>query len=58
MIGRILKIFIIFAFFGIIIYRLFSKKQKQSLHEIIKISAWVLFAASAAVLLWYILNSY
>ncbi|ASK28541.1 hypothetical protein BG910_09445 [Neisseria chenwenguii] len=53
MIGRILRIFFLFALIALIVRRLFSRKQKRALREIVRISAWVLLGAAAATLVWY-----
>lgn len=53
MIGRLLRIFFVSVLIALIIARLFGRRKKHLLHEIIQISAWVLIAVSAAVLLAY-----
>lgn len=58
MIGRLLRIFFIFALIALIINRLFSRKQKRALREVIQISAWVLLGASVATLVWYLVMLY
>ncbi|WP_416192314.1 protein MIGRI [Neisseria sp. CCUG12390] len=56
MIGRLLRIFFVFALIALIVNRLFSRKQKRALREVIQISAWVLAGASAATLIWYLMT--
>ena len=42
MIGRLLRFFFFCAIAALIVNRLFSRKQKRTIREIAKISAWVL----------------
>ena len=42
MIGRLLRFFFFCAIAALIVNRLFSRKQKRTIREITKISAWVL----------------
>ena len=58
MIGRLFRIFFFFALAALIINRLFSRRQKRALHDIAKISAWVLLGAAAATLFWYLVMLY
>lgn len=58
MIGRLFRIFLLFAVVALIIQRLFSRKQKRALREVIQISAWVLLGAAAATLVWYLVMLY
>ena len=58
MIGRLLRLFFLFALAALLIHRLFSRKQKRALREIIQISAWVLLGAAAATLVWYLVLLY
>ncbi|WP_165007897.1 protein MIGRI [Neisseria yangbaofengii] len=58
MIGRLLRIFFIFAIITLIINRLFNRKQKRAMREVAQISAWVLAGASAAILIWYLITLY
>lgn len=57
MIGRILRIFFFIALIAII-HRLFNRKQKRALHEVVQISAWVFLAAAVVALLWYAWMTY
>ena len=54
MIGRILRIFFLFALIGLIVHRLFSRSQKRAISEVVHISAWVLLAAAMLALGWYV----
>lgn len=56
MIGRLLRIFFLFAAAALIANRLFNPRQKRALRETVQISAWVLAAASAATLVWYLIT--
>ena len=58
MIGRLFRIFLLFAVVALIIQRLFSRKQKRALREVIQISAWGLLGAAAATLVWYLVMLY
>ncbi len=58
MIGRILRIFFFIALIALIIHRLFNRKQKRALHEVVQISAWVFLAAAVVALLWYAWMTY
>ncbi|QEY25083.1 protein MIGRI [Neisseria animalis] len=58
MIGRLFRIFLLFAFIALIINRLFSRKQKRALREVMQISAWVMLGAAAATLIWYLVMLY
>ena len=53
MIGRLIRIFFFVALIVFIVSRLLNRQQKQSVNEIIVISAWVCLIASALALLWY-----
>ncbi|WP_199901255.1 protein MIGRI [Neisseria weaveri] len=53
MIGRILRIAFFVALFVLIVNRLFSRQRKQGIHDVVRTSAWVLLAASALALGWY-----
>lgn len=55
MIGRLLRFFFFCAIAALIVNRLFSRKQKRTIREIVKISAWVLLGAAAATLFWYLM---
>lgn len=55
MIGRLLRFFFFCAIAALIVKRLFSRKQKRTIREIAKISAWVLLGAAAATLFWYLM---
>lgn len=55
MIGRLLRFFFFCAIAALIVNRLFSRKQKRTIREIAKISAWVLLGAAAATLFWYLM---
>lgn len=55
MIGRLLRFFFFCAIAALIVNRLFSLKQKRTIREIAKISAWVLLGAAAATLFWYLM---
>ncbi|WP_416190338.1 protein MIGRI [Neisseria sp. CCUG17229] len=58
MIGRLLRIFFLFAIIALIINRLFNRKQKRAMREMAQISAWVLVGASVATLIWYLIMLY
>ena len=58
MIGRILRIFFFIALIALIIHRLFNRKQKRALQEVVQISAWVFLAAAVVALLWYAWMTY
>ena len=58
MIGRILRIFFFITLIALIIHRLFNRKQKRALHEVVQISAWVFLAAAVVALLWYAWMTY
>ncbi|WP_301673755.1 protein MIGRI [Neisseria blantyrii] len=58
MIGRLFRIFFLFALAALIINRLFSRRQKRALREVAKISAWVLLGSAAATLFWYLVMLY
>ncbi|UOO80890.1 hypothetical protein LVJ83_07795 [Uruburuella testudinis] len=58
MIGRILRIFFFVALIALIIHRLFNRRQKRALHEIVQISAWVFLAAAVLALAWYVWMAY
>lgn len=58
MIGRLFRIFLVFALIALIINRLFNRKQKRALREVMQISAWVLLGAAAATLIWYLVMLY
>lgn len=55
MIGRLLRFFFFCAIAALIVNRLFSHKQKRTIREIAKISAWVLLGAAVATLFWYLM---
>lgn len=55
MIGRLLRFFFFCAIAALIVNRLFSRKQKRTIREIAKISAWVLLGAAVATLFWYLM---
>jgi hypothetical protein len=55
MIGRLLRFFFFCAIAALIVNRLFSRKQKRTIREIAKISAWVLLGAAAATLFCYLI---
>ncbi|MFV2028711.1 protein MIGRI [Neisseria sp. S1] len=57
MIGRILKIIFFLGIIGLIINRLFNRKQKQAISRVMIISAWVYLVVSAIVLAWYLYKS-
>ncbi|KLT73631.1 NADH dehydrogenase [Neisseria arctica] len=57
MIGRILKIIFFLGIIGLIINRLFNRKQKQTISRVMIISAWVYLVVSAIVLAWYLYKS-
>ncbi len=58
MIGRILRIAFLIALIALVVHRLFNRRQKRALHEIVQISAWVFLAAALAVLGWYVLGAW
>lgn len=58
MIGRILRIIFFLGLIGLIINRLFSRKQKQALSRVMTISAWIYLAIAAIVLAWYLYQSF
>ncbi|MCF7520697.1 hypothetical protein L4G92_01330 [Neisseria sp. ZJ106] len=58
MIGRLLRIFFLFALAAFLVSRLFSRRQKRALREVAQISAWVLLGASLATLVWYLVMLY
>ncbi len=53
MVGRILRLALFAALAVIIIKRLFSRGQKQALHETVTLAAWVFVAATVLAWLWY-----
>ena len=55
MIGRLLRFLFFCAIAALIVNRLFSRKQKRTIQEIAKISAWVLLGAATATLFWYLM---
>ncbi|MCP1659619.1 protein MIGRI [Neisseria perflava] len=58
MIGRLLRLFFFFALVALIVSRLFNRRQKRALREVMQISAWVLLGAAAATLIWYLMLLY
>ncbi len=58
MIGRILRIAFLIALVALVVHRLFNRRQKRALHEIVQISAWVFLAVALAVLGWYVLGAW
>lgn len=57
MIGRILRIAFLIALIALVVHRLFNRKQKRTLHEIIQTGAWVFLAAALAALGWYVFGA-
>ncbi|KPN73070.1 hypothetical protein [Neisseria sp. 74A18] len=55
MIGRILRIVFLVALLSLVVNRLFNRKHKRAVHETVQTGAWVLLAASALALGWYVL---
>lgn len=58
MIGRLFRIFLIFALIALIISRLFNRQQKRAVREVATISAWVLLGVAVATLIWYLVMLY
>ncbi|MDO1516854.1 MULTISPECIES: hypothetical protein [unclassified Neisseria] len=58
MIGRILRIVFFIALIGLVENRLFSRKQKRALREVVQISAWVFLVAAVLALGWYLFGIY
>ncbi|MCP1771801.1 putative membrane protein [Neisseria perflava] len=58
MIGRLLRLFFFFTLVALIVSRLFNRRQKRALREVMQISAWVLLGAAAATLIWYLVLLY
>lgn len=55
MIGRILRIVFLVALLGLVVNRLLNRKHKRAVRETVQTGAWVLLAASALALGWYVL---
>ncbi|STZ75971.1 protein MIGRI [Bergeriella denitrificans] len=58
MIGRLFRTFLLLAAAALLVHRLFSRRQKRALREVVQISAWVMLGAAAATLLWYLVMLY
>ncbi|MFS6938288.1 protein MIGRI [Neisseria animaloris] len=58
MIGRILRIVFFIALIGLAMNRLFSRKQKRALREVVQISAWVFLVTAVLALGWYLFSIY
>lgn len=54
MIGRILRIVFLVSLAVLIANRLFSRRQKRALDEVIRISAWVVFIISSLAFLLHV----
>ncbi|QMT35305.1 protein MIGRI [Neisseria wadsworthii] len=54
MIGRILRIILLISIAAIIINRLFSRKQKRALNDIVRLAAWMVLIVTALVFLLHL----
>lgn len=54
MIGRILRIAVLTALLVLIIRNCWRKEQRQSLHQTVKLAAWVFMGAAFLAWVWYV----
>lgn len=54
MIGRILRIVLLFSIAALIINRLFGRKQKRALNDIVRLTAWVVLVVTTLAFLLHL----
>ncbi|WP_156320832.1 hypothetical protein [Neisseria sp. 83E34] len=54
MIGRILRIILLISIAALIINRLFGKKQKRALNDIVRLAAWVILVVTTLAFLLHL----